>query len=421
MTQKNCWLAGLMLMLGAHTAEADSPQQTWCGGLESSADQPARETPTREELRITRQLMQPIRVEFYNKPLRDVLADLSRLSRLSIVADEDACARSDLNLSIPLSMVLDNTPARSVLQIVGKKLDLAYEIKDGAVWMFPRSSSRRTSLTSITYPVADLIVPIENGPLPVVCRLRAELRWAKSAPAAPGKKSYEEELIVLLSHVEPAWWREMGGRGTIQFYPLGMALVIQQTPEMHERIATLLTELRHLQDIEYQDHTLVLKIVEIQPNGNRKEHCWPKLTFVRNQLVRLAIGTTVPLKEGTVRDLVRDENGIGIVQAGFVQEKQAAPDRLRMGESMHCKLTGPSDGPLCLDLTIEQSDVEEASKDGIVLAGKTYRVLRKVQLGTMFKMVLERDAHGDSRRWLECTVSRQPLQTDAVEFGPLPR
>ncbi len=45
-------------------------------------------------------------------------------------------------------------------------------------------------------------------------------------------------------------WQSVGGQGTIQYYPLGMALVVNQTQEVQEDVAALLASLRRLQDLE---------------------------------------------------------------------------------------------------------------------------------------------------------------------------
>src|SRR5262249_18829428 len=59
----------------------------------------------------------------------------------------------------------------------------------------------------------------------------------------------EEQLISLLTHsVKPNSWAEMGGKGTIEFHPLTLSLVISQTPDIQEQIQDLLQALRRLQD-----------------------------------------------------------------------------------------------------------------------------------------------------------------------------
>ena len=42
----------------------------------------------------------------------------------------------------------------------------------------------------------------------------------------------------------------MGGPGTIDYHPLTMSLIVNQTPDVQEQVADLLIELRRLQDME---------------------------------------------------------------------------------------------------------------------------------------------------------------------------
>jgi type II secretory pathway component GspD/PulD (secretin) len=45
-------------------------------------------------------------------------------------------------------------------------------------------------------------------------------------------------------------WSDVGGPAAIQYYPLGMALIVNQTLEVQEEVAALLQALRRLQDLE---------------------------------------------------------------------------------------------------------------------------------------------------------------------------
>jgi hypothetical protein len=101
-----------------------------------------------------------------------------------------------------------------------------------------------TRLVTRAYSVADLVIPVNN------C---ATLKIAGQPAAAVRKaeKTIEDKLIRLIqSTVHPNSWTDMGGQGTIQFYPLGMALVVNQAPNIQEEIAELLAALRRLQDLE---------------------------------------------------------------------------------------------------------------------------------------------------------------------------
>jgi general secretion pathway protein D len=80
------------------------------------------------------------------------------------------------------------------------------------------------------YQVADLIIPVGDG---------------------KAGKTDEARLIKLIQDtVAPKSWAAMGGRGTIDYFPLTMTLVISQAPDVQEQIADLLAALRREQDTQ---------------------------------------------------------------------------------------------------------------------------------------------------------------------------
>jgi hypothetical protein len=90
------------------------------------------------------------------------------------------------------------------------------------------------------YPVADLVIPIAGT---------FAARTEDGKPAA--NRTHEDRLIQLVCSVlAPRSWRCGGGRASIGYFPLGMALVVRHTPEMQEQVADLLAALRRLQEIE---------------------------------------------------------------------------------------------------------------------------------------------------------------------------
>ena len=54
----------------------------------------------------------------------------------------------------------------------------------------------------------------------------------------------------------------MGGPGHIEYFPLAMALVINQTPDIQEQIAELLAALRRLQE---QEVTIEVRFITLDP------------------------------------------------------------------------------------------------------------------------------------------------------------
>jgi hypothetical protein len=139
-----------------------------------------------------------------------------------------------------------------------------------------------------TYNVADLVIPLDNPdgrgmlepPAPVAtapvpgCGLRpapaAGCPCPRPAPmAAPPAESspktgaapcvtctgpahtLEARLIQLIeSTIAPRSWETNGGWAQIQYYPLGMTLLVTQTPDAQEQIADLLAALRRQQATE---------------------------------------------------------------------------------------------------------------------------------------------------------------------------
>jgi general secretion pathway protein D len=96
-----------------------------------------------------------------------------------------------------------------------------------------------------SYAVADLVVPLERAE-------GSPARKVGNMEKPPKRQdTLENRLIQLITKsVKPASWAGRGGSATIDYFPLGMTLVINQTTDAHERIADLLAQLRRQQDIE---------------------------------------------------------------------------------------------------------------------------------------------------------------------------
>jgi type II secretory pathway component GspD/PulD (secretin) len=114
-----------------------------------------------------------------------------------------------------------------------------------------------------TYAVADLVIPVTNY---------ATLKIA-GKPAAEVRKegtTLEEKLIRLIqTSIRPTTWSDADGQGTIQYFPLGMSLVVTQSARIQEEIAELLESLRRLQDLEVAVETHVVTV----PPGVLKKIC----------------------------------------------------------------------------------------------------------------------------------------------------
>ncbi|MCI0380797.1 MAG: hypothetical protein L0215_24705 [Gemmataceae bacterium] len=124
----------------------------------------------------------------------------------------------------------------------------------------------RSALKTVTYPVADLVIPIESRPnLEVPVMPGPRTGDPVPFPRKLAETTEEAKLMRLLANsIAPKTWSEAGGSGTIQYFPLGMALVISQTPEVHAEIQAMLAALRRLQDVEV---CLDMRVVSTTPQA----------------------------------------------------------------------------------------------------------------------------------------------------------
>jgi len=59
----------------------------------------------------------------------------------------------------------------------------------------------------------------------------------------------QDQLIKMItSTIKPESWSEMGGPGTIDYWPMGMALVVNNSADVQEQVADFLAALRRLMD-----------------------------------------------------------------------------------------------------------------------------------------------------------------------------
>jgi len=108
-----------------------------------------------------------------------------------------------------------------------------------------QAADAKAKLVQCVYQVADLVIPL---PRVKVFPAEGTARTGEMHKAQPTQQDRLIQLIV--QTVAPATWSERGGPGTIDYFPLAMSLVINQTPDVQEQVADLLTALRRLQDTE---------------------------------------------------------------------------------------------------------------------------------------------------------------------------
>jgi type II secretory pathway component GspD/PulD (secretin) len=250
-------------------------------------------TRTEREREIEMKLSKPVSLNFTNTPLKEVVTYFQTVQGLNVTMDTDAMKAANISPDLPVTEKLTDIQLRSALNIVLKKSHLTHIVEDD-VLKITTEKGARGKLVTRTFPVADLVIPVQDA-LPsdsnnltaiLERQLQAKATINGVSPFAPplglnagqgtkvgsasglqGQKiesgngiqitksgsgqNLEATLIKLIkSTIKPDSWSDLDGPGTIDFYPLGFALVINQTPDVIEQVESLLQALRRLQDLE---------------------------------------------------------------------------------------------------------------------------------------------------------------------------
>jgi type II secretory pathway component GspD/PulD (secretin)/tetratricopeptide (TPR) repeat protein len=259
-------------------------------------------TKTRAEQEIERKLNGHVSLRFENKPLGEVLKDLQDTQLVNIVADKQAMQESLININEPISQQLENIPLKSALNLILRDAKLTYVIRDDVIYVTTEKYSKG-KLVSKVYQVTDLVIPIlQANPADMMSLPAPGTRASDSKPmtmslggvqpynppnglnstgtqaGATGsmnstgsmadslrqgsqrkesiergevKDTMEDQLMNLIkSTIAPSSWGDMGGPGSLEYWPVTHSLVINQTPDIQEQIQDLLSALRRLQDQE---------------------------------------------------------------------------------------------------------------------------------------------------------------------------
>jgi type II secretory pathway component GspD/PulD (secretin) len=267
-----------------------------------------------EERNIERKLTAPISLSCTNQPLREVIDYIRGDQGINIFIDEPALADKGIQLDAPVTIKLDNISLKSALKLLLNLVHLTYVVADD-VLKITTEDQARGKLKQVVYPVADLVIAVENfGQIGVMPDAASQLGMVNvnqalsqtmpptamtgmlngqpvGLPAVPAggsmsnapqpgnfasepsssnvqvtkqrPQTHEDMLIKLITNtIAPHSWAEQGGSGTIDFHPLTMALVVNQTPDIQDQIQDLLNALRRLIDQEVAVEVKFISIAE---------------------------------------------------------------------------------------------------------------------------------------------------------------
>lgn len=257
---------------------------------------------TDAEKEIKHRMSTVVDLSFSNTPLNQVIDDLRMMTGINIIPDKSALEEDRIALDTPVSIKMDKMKFESALKNMLQDLKLTYVIADDAL-KITTSRKARGQIVQKVYRVADLVMPIEDYVQPRSMNLERAIDRVieqqqmniigrggatpsnngrlmlpdgqpvggnPSMTTSPGggqmstqptlsqtgaqmtqKQTMHEMVIKLIQNtISPNSWADVGGAGTIDYMPIGMALVINQTPDVQEQVFELLEALRRLQDLQ---------------------------------------------------------------------------------------------------------------------------------------------------------------------------
>jgi type II secretory pathway component GspD/PulD (secretin)/tetratricopeptide (TPR) repeat protein len=248
--------------------------------------------------------------EFRDTPLQQVLDDLANWSQINIVQDVPALKDANISTTQPITMKLEGASLKSALNLLLHQAHLTYQVANDAL-VITTEENAHGKLERRVFPVLDLVIPVlnytsggaaaalqqaigtsgqpDNSSLKINGQttpwvgmnslstgtpvsngtITGGVQNANSMTSVPAsqmqgpKDTIEDVLIKLIQNtIEPQSWSTVGGPGTIEFYPLGKALVVNQTPDIQEQVQELLNALRRLQDQEVAVEVKFITIAE---------------------------------------------------------------------------------------------------------------------------------------------------------------
>ncbi len=242
-----------------------------------------------EEMRIEKSLNSPISLHFDETPLKDVIDEIRKQVEINIVIDKLGLEEVGATTNSAVSIDLNGIKLKSILNLMLEPLDLDFTIQDDVLKITSKMRQQGRLITA-TYPVADLVVPLEIGvpsdgsisslapEQPVTPALQADGQMAVRSSSAQfqvganspaglagvlpgsgmqtevsgGPRSINFDAIsgLITSTIDPGSWDEIGGQGSVRGHESTLSLVIRATQKVHDEIADLLEQLRRLQDLQ---------------------------------------------------------------------------------------------------------------------------------------------------------------------------
>ncbi|QDT88822.1 thioredoxin domain-containing protein [Gimesia algae] len=212
-----------------------APRQTTIlkGSRQSSA--------TSAEHRLHQALMKEVSLNSEKIPLVDVLRSLQQSEGINLFIHSRGLEEEGVELKTPVTIHVDGVTLKSALNLILEPLQLAYQVRDNTLVITSHTRAQGKKVV-ISYPVADLAIPIPpGGPVPFD---------EKALSARSSANDLDKLTKIIQTTVQPNSWDKVGGTASIRPHDSTLSLVIRQSSQAHQEIAEVLAQLRRLQDLQ---------------------------------------------------------------------------------------------------------------------------------------------------------------------------
>lgn len=272
---------------------------------------------TAVEREIEMKLDRPMKVNFKQASLREVIDKFAETAQMNLSVDEPAIAAAGLELEKVLvsENIVQPISMRSIMQVILEKHQLQYLVENDMVVVTTLKKAKGRMYTKV-FSVTELVTPIPDFAIPESQSLEKTLArvatptqpWVDaaqqaknalgngtlvsggngfmpqiggggtlqntpggpqnhvvgaSATLAPTKSNHSEQLMKLVKGmVRPHTWDEQGGAGRLAYYDIGGALVVNQTADVITEVNNLLESLRRLQDLSVSVEVRLIALAE---------------------------------------------------------------------------------------------------------------------------------------------------------------
>jgi type II secretory pathway component GspD/PulD (secretin) len=302
-------------MLGIEDPIAFSMKRSLANRGRPGGDEVYSKPKTAVEREIEMKLDQPLKVDFKQASLREVMDRFADTAQLNLSVDEPALAAAGIEMDKVLvtETIRKAISLRNIMQVILEKHQLQYLVENDMVVVTTQKKAKGRMYTKV-FSVTELVTPIPDFAMPEHLSMEKVLQkstspaapWADGAPRnamgggtlvsggpqfgpngggggtlqntpggpqhhaigasatlAPTKSNHSEQLMKLVKGmVRPHTWDEQGGAGKLAYYDIGGALVVNQTADVITEVNNLLESLRRLQDLSVSVEVRLISLSE---------------------------------------------------------------------------------------------------------------------------------------------------------------